>query len=367
MPQWSIRQYDTNRGTAFQLNYSWNGHRHRPTLGLNLTPEQIQRRALDEIQLYHNKRSRSEDTDIAPTLRDIVPLYWKTFKTKNRVDRRRPEGILNTYLVPFFGNRRLKSLTAIDGLNYITQRQEHGATSGTIRREYQVLNRLLNLAVDYDLLDKNRLKRVDLPEASKRTRVAEPDELDAIRQVQGSAVAELWRVMTVALNTGLRESKLLSIRRSWIRKREDGYWLQLPPARTRIKGNPLQVPLNRVAMQALAEDVRSVCDDRVFRRWEDLRAFRKYWASVTRRAKVGDLRFHDLRHTFATRLQRLGVGYELRQALLGHKMPGTTADYSHGGPEWDAKLRDSVNRLELAYPGLRRVSELCRGVTSSGV
>jgi integrase len=350
MPQWSIREYDTNRGTAFQLNYSWNGHRHRPTLGLNLTRDEIERRALNEIQLYHDKRSRGEDTDKAPTLRDVVPLYWKTFKTKNRVDRARPEGILRTYLLPFLGNRRLKSLTAIDGLNYVTQRQLHGATAGTIRREYQVLNRLLNLAVDYDLLDKNRLKRVELPDAIKRSRVADPDELEAIRRVKGSAVGELWRVMAVALNTGLRESKLLDIRRSWIIKREDGYWLQLPPARTKIKGNPLAVPLNRVAMEALADEVPSLSDDRVFRRWEDLRAFRKYWASITRRAKIVDLHFHDLRHTFATHLQRLGIDYELRQALLGHKMPGMTAQYSHGGPEWEARLRSAVNRLNQAYP-----------------
>jgi len=54
--------------------------------------------------------------------------------------------------------------------------------------------------------------------------------------------------------------------------------------------------------------------------------------------------------TSTTRLQRLGVDYEVRQALLGHKMPGMTAAYSHGGPEWDAKLREAVKRLEKAYP-----------------
>ncbi len=61
-----------------------------------------------------------------------------------------------------------------------------------------------------------------------------------------------------------------------------------------------------------------------------------------------DLHFHDLRHVFATRLQRLGVGYEIRQALLGHKMPGITADYSHGDREWEAKLREAVTRLGRA-------------------
>jgi hypothetical protein len=44
------------------------------------------------------------------------------------------------------------------------------------------------------------------------------------------------------------------------------------------------------------------------------------------------------------------VDYEVRQALLGHKMPGMTAAYSHGGPEWDQKLRDAVTRLEKAHP-----------------
>ena len=42
---------------------------------------------------------------------------------------------------------------------------------------------------------------------------------------------------------------------------------------------------------------------------------------------IQDVHFHDLRHTFATRLRRLGVDYEVRQALLVHEMPGMTADY----------------------------------------
>ena len=36
------------------------------------------------------------------------------------------------------------------------------------------------------------------------------------------------------------------------------------------------------------------------------------------------------------------------QALLGHRMPGMTVTYSHGGPEWEANLRDALKRLEKA-------------------
>jgi hypothetical protein len=45
----------------------------------------------------------------------------------------------------------------------------------------------------------------------------------------------------------------------------------------------------------------------------------------------------------------LGIDYEVRQALLGHRMPGMTAQYSHGGPEWDRKLRHAVETLDKAH------------------
>ena len=101
---------------------------------------------------------------------------------------------------------------------------------------------------------------------------------------------------------------------------------------------------------ALGADVPSLLDGRVFRHWTNQRAFKQYWTETCRRVGIHDLHFHDLRHTFATRLQRLGIDYEVRQALLGHRMPGMTAHYSHGGPEWDRKLRMAVETLEKAYP-----------------
>ncbi len=92
--------------------------------------------------------------------------------------------------------------------------------------------------------------------------------------------------------------------------------------------------------------------------------------AIGRRVGIHDLHFHDLRHTFATRLQRIGVDYEVRQALLGHRMPGMTANYSHGGPEWDRKLRSAVEGLEKAYPlsyGLSYETKAAVGGTPEGI
>ena len=350
---YTITTRRTKKGLAFDLDVRWKGKRYRPLLGYNLTKEQTAQAAIAMIAKIQAHADHVSTPHGQRTVRDLLPLYWDSFEVKKRVDRVRPTGILNKHLLPIFGHRALASLIPKDGLDYIVKRQQDGVSAGTIRREYQMLMRLLNLAVRYDWLDKNRLKAVELPEADRRTRVATPIELDSIRllrdRVQPDVLRELWRVMVAALDTGLRESKLLSVQRSWIREEPDGWWLVLPPSASRIKGTPPRLPLNRSGLWAFHDPLPSLTDGRVFRRWDNTNAFKHYWSSICTRTKVVDLHFHDLRHTFATRLQGLGVDYEVRQALLGHKMPGITATYSHGGPDWDRKLRQAVTMLDQAF------------------
>jgi integrase len=294
-------------------------------------------------------------------------LYWKTMRVKKLFDLARPEFIIDTHLLPRFGDRRLDTFTAEDGLAYITARLEAKAAHWTIRREWTVLMRILNLAVDFDKLDKNRLKRVELPDVANRQRVATKEELLAIKQesdkrrlkkIEQSEYdpSEFLRIVTVALNTGLREAKIFEIDRTWLRKRDDGWWLILPPARSRLKQTPREIPLNPAAYEALRSDLVHV-DGRIFRRW-NAAAFCTFWRRLSREAKVNDLHFHDLRHTFATWLQNLGVPLEVRATLLGHRLQGSGTDqlggevmtsrYSHGGYGWNQQLRHAVTLLHTA-------------------
>jgi integrase len=128
----------------------------------------------------------------------------------------KPVSKLATGMRPVY-HRLLSSLVPEDGLRYAKARLQEGAAAGTIRREWQVLTRILNLAVRYDKMDRNPLKHVDLPDAEKRTRVAEPDELEALRTIKDKDPSkrecrqELWRMIQVALNVGLREGRILGI------------------------------------------------------------------------------------------------------------------------------------------------------------
>ena len=364
---YTINTRPSKKGLAFDLYFRWKGVRYRPLLGYDLTKEQAEEAAIAMMAKIQRNEQQITPRQVSPFFKDFLPLYWQTIRVKKRFDLARPQSIIETHLLPRFGERPLDSLTAEDGLAYITARLREKAANWTIRREWNVLMRILNLAVDFDKVDKNRLKRVELPDVATRERVATTEELKAIKlkaeerrakvmQANQYDPAELWRIVTVALNTGLREAKILEIDRTWLRKRDDGWWLILPPARSRLKQTPREIPLNPAAYAALRGEIAHV-DGRIFRRWTPA-AFSIFWRRLSTEAKVTDLHFHDLRHTFATWLQNLGVPLEVRAALLGHRLRGMgndqlggesmTAAYSHGGYGWDQQLRYAVNLLHNA-------------------
>ena len=69
----------------------------------------------------------------------------------------------------------------------------------------------------------------------------------------------------------------------------------------------------------------------------------EHWTSALDIAKIKNLHFHDLRHTFATRMVQAGIDLYKVQRLLGHKSPIMTQRYAHHYPE---SLRDGVDALE---------------------
>ena len=69
----------------------------------------------------------------------------------------------------------------------------------------------------------------------------------------------------------------------------------------------------------------------------------RVWCPALVEAGIEDLRWHDLRHTFASRLASAGVPTRTLQDLLGHHSPAMTSRYAHLAPE---NLRSAVGLLE---------------------
>ena len=350
----NILRKSTPKGIRSVLTYWYRGQRYRPVLGYNLTADQEREVSLDIITTIHSNTdqqiiSRAEThvvTDL--TLAGFIPTYLQYLNAKRPNHDGRNELILARHIIPHLGHKRLLDIRLEDGLAYLEKRRadltgpednKRNVASGTIERECAVLMAVLNLAVDMDRLDKNRLKRLPVPEYVKRERVAEGWELLKIR---GAASANVWRLVISALQTGLRENKLIEIHEEWLMQRGDGWWMAPSPGLTRIKGVPKTIPLTSLAHAALFAEVPRI-GGRFFSQWKDGNSFKHNWARTCERAGVHDLHFHDLRHTFTTWLTQCGVDYAVIQTLKGEPLPGSAKYYIHN---WDARLRDAVSRLE---------------------
>jgi len=76
------------------------------------------------------------------------------------------------------------------------------------------------------------------------------------------------------------------------------------------------------------------------------------WSRIRTAAGLGDVRLHDLRHSFASHAAMSGMGLVVVGKLLGHKSPATTARYAHFA---DDPLRRAANeaagRITAAMKG----------------
>lgn len=130
-----------------------------------------------------------------------------------------------------------------------------------------------------------------------------------------------------ALHTGVRRGELLSLTWDRVKMAEDGHWqaeiggVGGPSTKT---GKSRVIPLHPMAVQSLGEQKNS---GRVFSRLNEDISHRVEEAA--KKAGLGRVRFHDLRHTWATRyMQATGDLFGL-MALGGWSNLGSVKIYQH--------------------------------------
>jgi integrase len=157
----------------------------------------------------------------------------------------------------------------------------------------------------------------------------------------------LTPLVLVALNTGLRRGELLQLCWRDVQPEQRVLTVRGEGAKT---GQTRHVPLNTEALRVLKawKPTEAQEDWFVFSgssSMTPLTEARKAWEGVLRRAKLRSFRFHDLRHTFASKLVMAGVDLNTVRELLGHRKIAMTLRYAHLAPQHKAA---AVERLVAA-------------------
>ena len=243
----------------------------------------------------------------------------------------------------FFGGRTLAEITPRLIVDYKSTRYAAGVQAASINRELSCLRKAFNLAKrEWEWCRENPVSRVSLEKgANKRDRWLTEDEEARLLSACPSWLRDL---VVFALHTGMRLGEILSLTWSAV----DLFRRTVTVFRSK-NGERRTVPLNHTAMALLTEKakVRHLKTSLVFPSQAGTRLdpnhLRRALRPAMAKAGIVDCHFHDLRHTFATRLVQSGIDLYKVQRLLGHKSPLMTQRYAHHYPE---SLRDGVEILD---------------------
>ena len=199
---------------------------------------------------------------------------------------------------------------------------------------------MFNRAIDWNYLDSNPAKKVKLFSETEnlRERILSFDDEEALI---GVASGHLRSMIIVGLNTGMRRNEILKLK--W---EQVDFVMMLVKVENTKSGKPRIIPVNRrlfIELDGLKR--KNGISSFVFLNPKTGLPFtdvKKAFHSAVKQAKIGSLRFHDLRHTFASRLVAAGVDLITVKELLGHHSVRVTERYTHSQP---AQKREAVDCL----------------------
>lgn len=207
-----------------------------------------------------------------------------------------------------------------------------GVSPTTANREASFVRGMLSRAVDWGLLEFNPVSRVKLyKESPKREVYLTPAQAAALLAALPNET--IRSIVECAIYSGLRKNNVLGLRI------EDVTFYDLTPGghvRLQVKGGAYKhVPLSPLACETVRRAAGSRVSGTVFPnpdtgdRYTDVHhTFDRTVRKLGYQVNGTKLRFHDLRHVYATWLHNADVPLDVVQHLLGHAQRSTTERYA---------------------------------------
>lgn len=257
------------------------------------------------------------------TVRQIVERYRDTVTVTKR-GKVNETIILDALLRQPFSDLSLADASSDTFAKYRDERLKT-VKATTIRRELSLLHHAFDLArQEWNIPTAvNPLRGVRRPPQDKaRDRRLEPGELDTlVTGCRKSRNKFLLPLIYLAVETGMRRGELLNIR--WGNFDPAKHTLHIPLTKT---GIPRTIPLTGRAIEVL-KGIEPSEDHRVFPIAAN--ALRLAWQRLTKRVRIPDLHFHDLRHEAISRFFEMGLSIPEVALISGHRDYRMLFRYTH--------------------------------------
>ena len=303
------------------------------------------------------------------TLKAYLAHEYGPWVEAHRKDGKATLARLTACFVPEFGDKKLSELNAWIIEKWRSHRLKSGIRPATVNRDLTAIKAALAKAVEWRFIpahpladlkpskvdhagkvrflsdeeEASLLQALDQREERKRTerdthnQWLKARKKTALPSLEGRYADHLKPLVILALNTGMRRGELLTL--AWAD-------IDMPRAMLTVNGDTAKsgktrhIPLNTDATTAIEtwRETTGQAQGLVFPgdQGERMGSVKTAFNRLLTHAGIENFRFHDLRHTFASKLVMAGVDLNTVRELLGHSDIKMTLRYAHLAPEHKA-------------------------------
>lgn len=288
------------------------------------------------------------DQQAIPTFQKFAQGWLESYvRTNNKPSTRRAKVmIMSKHLIPYFGKLPLTEITSVKVEQFKAEKNRTRLSPKTINNILSVLSMCIRSAEEWGYVE--RTIRVGWLKVPPQTFDLLTE--DEVEQLLNPNIGEPWyTLILMALRTGMRHGELCGL--NW----KD---VDLPERRITVQQSLVEGVLgspksNQIRHIPISEDLADALESLEKRQgfvftmkngkpltamytWRGLR-------QVCRQLGMRVVRWHALRHTFASHLVTKGVPIRTVQILMGHSTVQMTERYSHLAP---SALHEAVGLLD---------------------
>jgi integrase len=262
---------------------------------------------------------------------------------------------------------------------YLSKKRESGMNLSTLRRVTVTLNQIMKYAVRHGYIDYNPVRDAERPR--DRGEIEKPKisilNTEHINTFLDSVEdTEYKTLFMLAIMSGARQGELLGLKWNdidWINSQihiqrtfNKGEWYK-PKSRTSIRkidfGPSMMSVLRKWKIACPPNDSDLVFPNSVGNPIDQSMMLRKYFFPALKKAGINRIRFHDLRHTYASLLIEQGENIKYIQNQLGHASPVVTLEvYAHLINPTNQEAACRLENTIFKTSGSRMVAEAKKGL-----
>ena len=321
---------------TFYLRYKSNGASKYDRLGSIKDLTLAQARNLATLRKAEHASEPKQDAEAkavqgAITLEDFMHDHYMPHAKNQKRSWLRDDQLFRLRIAPRFGHLPLKSITRYEVQKFHNDLAKEGLSPASADHHVKLMRRVLNVAIQWDMLEKNVLKNIPLLMVDNQVEnyLKEDQLLRLVEALRTDANRPVCHILMFLLSTGSRLNETIQAKWSQV-DTENGVW-RIPASNSKSK-RTRSVPLNDSALWVLEQAKLQGEFECIFANPETGKPFvtiTRVWYRIRKQVGITNLRIHDLRHSFASLLVSGGRSlYEVQQ-ILGHSDPKVTMRYAH--------------------------------------